>query len=46
MMPHVHFHVTDPRRTTTLPITFSDVSKDAGIPRMFKTYISGNLQPK
>jgi len=46
MMPHVHFHVTDASRKTTLPITFSDVSKDAGIPRMFKTYTSGNLQPK
>ena len=43
MMPHLHFHVTDAKRTTTLPITFSDVSQDAGIPRMFKTYSSGNL---
>ena len=46
MMPHLHFHVTDASRRTTLPITFSDVSKDAGIPRMFKSYTSGNLRPE
>jgi murein DD-endopeptidase MepM/ murein hydrolase activator NlpD len=46
MMPHVHFHVTDASRKTTLPITFADVSQDAGIPRMFKTYTSGNLPPQ
>jgi murein DD-endopeptidase MepM/ murein hydrolase activator NlpD len=46
MMPHLHFHVTDANRTTTLPISFSDMTQDAGIPRMFKTYTSGNLPPK
>ena len=46
MMPHVHFHVTDASRKTTLPITFSDVSQDAGIPRMFKTYTSANRPPQ
>ena len=46
MMPHLHFPVTDAKRTSTLPITFSDVSQDAGIPRMFKTYSSGNLPPQ
>jgi murein DD-endopeptidase MepM/ murein hydrolase activator NlpD len=46
MLPHLHFHVTDAKRTTTLPITFSDVGKDAGIPRMFKTYTSSNLSPQ
>jgi murein DD-endopeptidase MepM/ murein hydrolase activator NlpD len=46
MMPHLHFHVTDAKRTTTLPVTFSDVSQDAGIPRMFKTYSSGNVPPQ
>ena len=45
MIPHLHFHVTDSSRKSTLPITFSDVGKDAGIPRMFKTYTSGNVQP-
>ena len=46
MMPHLHFHVTNAERTTTLPITFSDLGKDAGIPRMFKTYTSGNTAPQ
>ena len=46
MMPHLHFHVTDAAHTTTLAITFSDVSKDEGIPSMFKTYTSGNLLRK
>jgi murein DD-endopeptidase MepM/ murein hydrolase activator NlpD len=45
MIPHLHFHVTDPERKRTLPITFSDVPNDAGIPRMFKAYTSGNVQP-
>ncbi len=43
-IPHLHFHVTDSERTSTLPITFSDVRQDAGIPRMFKAYTSGNVQ--
>ncbi len=42
MMPHLHFHVTDPERNRTLPLTFSDVSKDCGVPRMFKCYTSEN----
>lgn len=46
MLPHVHFHVTDDSRKTTLPITFSDVRQDAGVPRMFKNYTSGNLLPQ
>ena len=46
MLPHLHFHVADAKRTTTLPITFSDMTQDLGIPRMFKTYTSGNLLPK
>ena len=41
-MPHLHFHVTDAEEHSTIPITFSDVHRDLGIPRMFKTYISGN----
>lgn len=47
MLPHLHFHVTDADRKHTLPITFSDVRQDAGIPRMFKQYVSGdNLERK
>jgi murein DD-endopeptidase MepM/ murein hydrolase activator NlpD len=46
MMPHLHFHVTDAAHKTTLPVTFCDVTNDAGIPRMFKTYSSGNVMPK
>jgi murein DD-endopeptidase MepM/ murein hydrolase activator NlpD len=42
LMPHLHFHVTDARRTSTLPISFADISADSGIPRMFKSYKSGN----
>jgi murein DD-endopeptidase MepM/ murein hydrolase activator NlpD len=42
LMPHLHFHVTDAARKSTLPITFSDLGKDVGIPRMFKSYRSGN----
>ncbi len=38
MLPHLHFHVTDPDRKSTLPISFSDVDRDRGIPRMFKWY--------
>lgn len=38
MLPHLHFHVTDPDRKSTLPISFADVDHDRGIPRMFKWY--------
>jgi murein DD-endopeptidase MepM/ murein hydrolase activator NlpD len=41
MLPHLHFQVTDAQRKSTLPITFADVTKDSGIPRMFKYYIAG-----
>jgi len=42
LMPHLHFHVTDAARKSTLPVSFADVEKDAGVPRMFKNYLSGN----
>ena len=42
MMPHLHFHVTDLETRQTLPITFADVSRHAGIPRMFRRYTSRN----
>jgi murein DD-endopeptidase MepM/ murein hydrolase activator NlpD len=45
MMPHLHFHITDPQKKSTIPITFSDVNQDRGIPRMFKRYTSGNIAP-
>ncbi len=41
MMPHLHFHVTDLEAQRTIPITFADVHKDRGIPRMFKWYTAG-----
>ncbi len=44
MMPHLHFHVTDPATRATMPVTFADVKKDRGIPRMFKRYTSGNAE--
>lgn len=45
MLPHLHFHVTDAERTSTLPIAFADLKKDAGVPRMFKHYTSDNTAP-
>ena len=42
MMPHLHFHVTDAERKGTIPVVFGDLKRDAGIPRMFKWYTSGN----
>jgi hypothetical protein len=41
MLPHLHFHVSD-ADYNMLPVTFADVQSDAGIPRMFHRYISGN----
>jgi murein DD-endopeptidase MepM/ murein hydrolase activator NlpD len=41
MLPHLHFHVTD-REGRLLPVAFTDVGSDSGIPRMFKRYTSGN----
>jgi len=40
MMPHLHFHVTDPAQGKTIPVTFRDLSRDSGIPRMFHWYVS------
>jgi Peptidase family M23 len=40
-LPHLHFQVTD-AAGHLLPVTFADVGSDAGIPRMFKRYTSGN----
>jgi murein DD-endopeptidase MepM/ murein hydrolase activator NlpD len=42
MMPHLHFDVTDRVAWRTIPVTFADVPTDRGIPRMFKSYTSGN----
>lgn len=46
MLPHLHFHVTDAERSTTLPITFKDVSIHEGLPRMLHHYTSGNATDK
>lgn len=40
MMPHLHFHVFDPESDMTQPISFYDVRRHAGVPRMFHWYIS------
>lgn len=42
MMPHLHFHVYAPDRKSTIPVAFADCDRDAGVPRMFKRYTSGN----
>lgn len=42
MMPHLHFHVTHPEKGETIPITFADVDRHRGIPRMFHWYTSQN----
>jgi len=41
LLPHLHFEVTD-EEGRTLPVTFADVPTDAGVPRMFGRYTSGN----
>ena len=41
LTPHLHFHVSAPEGGT-IPITFSDVLTDEGVPRMFRRYTSGN----
>jgi murein DD-endopeptidase MepM/ murein hydrolase activator NlpD len=40
-MPHLHFHVTNADRET-IPISFRDVDRHQGVPRMFYSYTSGN----
>ena len=42
MTPHLHFHVELRDKQQTLPISFADVPTDAGVPRMFRWYTSGN----
>jgi murein DD-endopeptidase MepM/ murein hydrolase activator NlpD len=42
LTPHLHFQVTDRARTATQPISFADVSRQLGIPRMLFFYKSGN----
>jgi murein DD-endopeptidase MepM/ murein hydrolase activator NlpD len=41
LLPHLHFHVSD-GAGATLPIRFSDVDRDGGLPRMLRRYRSGN----
>ena len=45
LAPHLHFQVTDTARTTTLPVSFADVPRQRGVPRMFFFYTSGNSAP-
>ncbi len=40
MMPHLHFHVVDAEKGATIPVTFKDVRRHKGIPRMFFWYAS------
>jgi murein DD-endopeptidase MepM/ murein hydrolase activator NlpD len=47
LLPHLHFevaHVTRGRHVT-IPITFADLKNDLGIPRMGRSYTSGNTPP-
>lgn len=46
MMPHLHFHVTDAKRKHTLPVSFTDVESEDGVPRMLHFYTSGNVKPQ
>ena len=45
MLPHLHFHVSDPARGETVPVSFADVDRHRGVPRMFFRYTSGNTAP-
>jgi murein DD-endopeptidase MepM/ murein hydrolase activator NlpD len=45
LTPHLHFHVTDRAHTVTQPISFADVPRQRGVPRMFFFYSSGNKPP-
>ncbi|MCC6143250.1 MAG: M23 family metallopeptidase [Candidatus Hydrogenedentes bacterium] len=40
-MPHLHFHVSNDKNAT-VPVSFRDVARDRGVPRMFHSYTSGN----
>lgn len=42
LVPHLHFHVMDGKTKTTLPVSFSDVDKTDGVPRMGRRYTSKN----
>src|SRR5262249_41407099 len=42
MLPHLHFMVFRRDGGASLPTSFADVDKDAGVPRMGKLYTSGN----
>ncbi|HNZ48486.1 MAG TPA: M23 family metallopeptidase [Candidatus Hydrogenedentes bacterium] len=45
LVPHLHFQVMDGKTRTTLPASFADVTRDGGVPRMFRRYTSRN-EPK
>ena len=46
LAPHLHFQVTDSARTSTLPVSFADVPRQRGVPRMLFFYTSGNSTPR
>jgi murein DD-endopeptidase MepM/ murein hydrolase activator NlpD len=43
LLPHLHFEVR--RGEATIPVSFRDVTRDRGVPRMFARYTSGNRAP-
>jgi murein DD-endopeptidase MepM/ murein hydrolase activator NlpD len=45
LAPHLHFQVRDDARRVTIPISFADVTEQAGVPRMGFHYTSGNKSP-
>ncbi len=44
LLPHLHFQVSAGNENT-LPISFADVTKDPGVPRLGNVYTSGNSPP-
>lgn len=42
LVPHLHFHVMDGETRTSLPVSFSDLSDQGGVPKMFRRYQSKN----
>jgi len=41
--PHLHFEVFSKVTWSHIPVSFQDVTKDQGIPRVFRSYTSGNV---
>jgi len=45
LAPHLHFHVRETARRVTVPVSFADVDRHDGVPRMGFSYVSGNQPP-